>query len=212
MTASSSASRSARGSERARAAPRRRAAGAALAALLGAAAPAPAQEAGDEAEAAPRPVLIVNSAAVVERSEPARALQRMERRIRERVQAELDRVKAELEAEEQRLAELKETMPPDAFSERARAFDRRVREERGAAQERSALLLRFLKDARQALASALPRVLEGLRRETGAQAILDASAVLAADPALNVTEQAVERYNAEMGGVRFDPPEALSPE
>ncbi|MGM0584555.1 MAG: OmpH family outer membrane protein [Pseudomonadota bacterium] len=215
MRRSISASRSARGSEPGREAARAlRAAGAALALALGAAAGAAGQEAGDaapRAEAAPA-VLVVNREAVVERSAPAQALRQMERRIRERVQSELDRVKAELETEEQRLTELKETLPAEEFAERARAFDQRVREERRAAQERRALVLRFFKDARNALASAVPRVLDGLRRETGALAILDEGAVLSADPALDVTEQAVARFNAEMGEVRFDPPEELLPE
>lgn len=215
MRRSISASRSARASEPVREAVRAlRATGAALVLALAAAAGAAGQESGDEAPRAEAPpaVLIVDREAVVERSAPAKALQEMERRIRERVQSELDRVKAELEAEEQRLTELKETLPDDEFDDRARAFDQRVREERRAAQERSAQALRFFKDARQALASAVPRVLESLRRETGAEAILNAEAVLSADPALDVTEQAVERYNAAMGEVRFDPPEELLPE
>ena len=54
-------------------------------------------------------------------------------------------------------------------------------------------------------------MLEALRRETGALVLLDASAVAAADPSLDVTSLAIERYDAEMGEVRFDPPEELMP-
>lgn len=157
-------------------------------------------------------MLIVNGAAVVENSAAARALRETERRIREGVQAENERVKAELEAEERALVRLRETLAAEAFEARTRDFDRRVRAERRRAQERGALLLRFVQDAQGALISALPRVLEGLRREMGAAVILDAGAVLAAHPSLDVTAVAVAAYDREMGDVRFDPPAALLPE
>lgn len=152
------------------------------------------------------PVLIVNRTAVVENSAPALALRDTERTVRETVQRELDTVKAELEAEEQTLTTLKETMDPAEFAERARQFDRRVKEERRDAQERGAALIRFVQEARAALVSALPRVLEALRREAGALVILDSAAIAVADPGLDVTDEAIERYNIEMGDVRFDPP------
>ena len=157
-------------------------------------------------------MLFVNGAAVVEASEAARALRETERRIRETVQAANERVKAELEAEERELVELRDTLAAEDFEARTRDFDRRVRAERRKAQERGALLLRFVQDARAALLSALPRVMEGLRRELGAAAILDAGVVLAAHPSLDVTEAAVAAYDRAMGEVRFDPPAALLPE
>ncbi|MEE3098949.1 MAG: OmpH family outer membrane protein [Pseudomonadota bacterium] len=154
-------------------------------------------------------VLVVNRAAVVDNSAAAQALRDTERDVREAVQKDLDTVKDELEAEEQALTELKKTLAPAAFDERARAFDRRVKEERRDAQERSAILIRFVQEARGALASALPRVLEELRREAGALVILDAAAVASADPSLDVTAEAIARYDREMGAVRFDPPPGL---
>lgn len=155
------------------------------------------------------PVVIVNRSAVLEASAPARALAQVERDLQAKVQAENDRVRAELEAEERELTGLRETLDAAAFEARTRDFDRRVRAERRRAQERGALLLRFMQDARAALASALPRVLEALRRDLGAAVVLDAGAVVAADPSLDVTAAAIARYDEEMGGVRFDPPAAL---
>ncbi|MDF2231650.1 OmpH family outer membrane protein [Albimonas sp. CAU 1670] len=162
--------------------------------------------------AVPRsPILIVNRQAVLENSAAARALQETERETLERVTAELERVKTELQVEEQELTRLKPTLPPEQFDARAREFDRKVKAERAAGQERRALFQKFTQEARQALASALPRVLEALRRETGALVLLDASALAAADPSLDVTALAIERYDAEMGDVRFDPPGELMP-
>ena len=179
--------------------------------------PAPAQ-AGPEAAAGSRrqplprsPLLIVNRQAVLENSAAAHALQRTERETLERVTVELERVKEALQAEEQELTRLKDTLPVAEFEARARAFDRRVKAERNAGQDRRALFQQFTSEARQALASALPRVLEQLRREAGALVILDSSAVAAADPGLDVTQAAIHTYDQEMGDVRFDPPPGLIP-
>ena len=163
----------------------------------------------DPPGALPFPLATVNGAAVIENSRAARALRETERDLRERVEAENTRVQAELEAEERDLLRLRETLPSADFEVRTAAFDRRVRAERRLAQERGALLLAFVQDARGALVSALPRVLEQVRREAGAAMLLDAGAVLAVDPALDLTAYAISRYDAELGGVRFDPPAAL---
>lgn len=151
-------------------------------------------------------VAMVNGAAVVENSRAARALRATERDLRERAQAENDHVQAELEAEERELARLREEIPVVEFEARAAAFDRRVRAERRRAQERGALLVTFVQEARGALLSALPRVLEELRRDAGATMIIDAGAVLAIEPSLDLTATAIARYDAAVGEVRFDPP------
>lgn len=172
----------------------------------------PAPPATSQLRGAPRsPVLIVNRQAVLENSAAAQALQATERETLERVTAELERVKQQLQAEEQELTRIKGVVPAAEFDARARDFDRRVRAERAAGQDRRAVFQKFTTEARQALASALPRVLEALRRETGALVILDSAAVAAADPALDVTQLAIQRYDAETGDVRFDPPEELMP-
>lgn len=172
-------------------------------------APAPSPTPRSEASGPSIPVMIVNRSAVLEASAPARALAQVERELQASAQQKNDRVRAELVAEERELTTLRETLDAEAFEARTRDFDRRVRAERRRAQERGALMLRFMQDARAALASALPRVLEALRRDLGAAVVLDAGAVVAADPSLDVTAAAIARYDDEMGGVRFDPPAAL---
>ncbi len=160
--------------------------------------------------APPAAILIVNKERVVEASAPAESLRATERRIRARLEAELVRVKSELEAEELELTRLRDTLPREEFQARAVAFDRRVRHEREAAQRRGTLLLNFVSEAQNALRSALPRVLEQLRRDRGATLLLDAGAALAADPDADVTDEAIRRYDAAMEGVSFDPPRELA--
>jgi Skp family chaperone for outer membrane proteins len=162
-------------------------------------------------QAEPRPaIIVVNKERVIEASAPFAGLRRTEQEVRARVEAQLEKVKAELEAEELELTRLRATLPNEEFQRRTRDFDRRVREERRDAQERGAMLLRFLNEAQAALRSALPRVLEDLRRDLGAALVVDAGAVLAASDSADVTDEAIARFDAAMKGVTFDPPEELT--
>ncbi|MGG7567929.1 OmpH family outer membrane protein [Rhodovulum sp. DZ06] len=183
-----------------------RAAGAALALGAGLAAaalpsPAPAQ--------ARAQILVVDVSRVLAASDAARALAEAETRARAAVQSRLDRVKEELEAEERALAQARETMDPAEFAKRGAAFDRRVRQERRAAQERGALLLKFVEDGRDALRERLPMALEELRRRRGASVVLDAAAVAAWDADLDATAAAAEIFDEMMGEIAFTPPQKL---
>lgn len=146
---------------------------------------------------------------MIEASAPFAALRRTEQEIRAKVEARLEEVKAQLEAEELELTSLRATLSAEEFQRRTRDFDRRVRQERRDAQERGAMLLRFFNEAQAALRSALPRVLEDLRRDRGATLIVDAGAVLAISSSADVTDEAIALFDAAMGGVTFDPPEEL---
>ncbi|MDT8344202.1 MAG: OmpH family outer membrane protein [Thermohalobaculum sp.] len=113
----------------------------------------------------------------------------------EALQREIDAVKAALTAEEEELTRLRATLPRDAFDARVAAFDQRVREERRMAQSRAAALQRAYRDARRQLVDALGGVLEELRLELGALAILDAEGVLAVDPSIDVTARAIALFD-----------------
>lgn len=176
---------------------------------------APAASSGPQEGAAAQPdkalpaILVVNKERVIEASAPFAALRRTEQEIRAKVEARLEEVKAQLEAEELELTSLRATLSAEEFQRRTRDFDRRVRQERRDAQERGAMLLRFFNEAQAALRSALPRVLEDLRRDRGATLIVDAGAVLAISSSADVTDEAIALFDAAMGGVTFDPPEEL---
>ena len=174
------------------------------AAMGGALAPAVAQQdAGREA------ILVVDVKKVLTVSAAARALAETERKVVAAVQARLERVKAELEAEERALAEAKGSMPQSEFIRRGKAFDLRARRERRAAQERAALLIKFFEDGRAALRARLPETLERLREERGAVAILDAGSLAAWDPDVDVTAAAAALFDEILGDVTFTPPSKL---
>ena len=180
----------------------------ALGLALGLAAPhlAPAAAQAQEGQA----ILVVDVARVLANSGAAQALTRAEAELRARVEAQLDAVKAELEAEERALAERRPDMIPADFARLGADFDRRVRQERRAAQERGALLLKFMEDGRAALRRRLPLALEELRQRRGAAVVIDAAAVAAWDPDIDATAAAAAIFDEMVGELDFTPPAKLT--
>lgn len=162
-----------------------------------------------QADRAAPPLLVVDRAKLLENTAAVIELSRTEAHLRAAVEARLERVKTELEAEERALTDARAAMDPDEFARRGAAFDQRVRRERRGAQERGAQLLKFIDDARGALSARLPAVLEELREARGAVAILDAAAAAAYDADVDVTAEAVALFDRTLGDLRFDPPDML---
>lgn len=141
------------------------------------------------------PILIVDRERALRDSAPAEDLAIQERNARGALQAELDRLRRDLEGEEAEIAAMREIAPKDAFEARVRAFDVRVREARRESQaEGEALQARFIA-ARRDLAAALEPILQQMLEETGATLIVDARTVLAARPGADVTEEVMNRFN-----------------
>lgn len=161
------------------------------------------------APAAAQAVLVIDRERMVTESAAAKALRQIEIDLRARVQSELDKVKDALEAEEKELTRLRDELPKEEFEARSRDFDRRVRIERRAAQERGAILQKFISDAQEELLRAAAPVLAQLRRDRGAAVLLDASVVVAGDPSIDVTDEAIARFDAALSDVTFTPPSGL---
>lgn len=174
--------------------------------LIAALSPAPAAAQAGGAQG----ILVVDVAKVLANSNAAQSLTRAEADLRARVEVQLERVKAELEAEERALAERRPDMDPADFARLGADFDRRVRRERRAAQERGALLLKFMEDGRAALRRRLPLALEELRVRRGATVVIDAAAVAAWDPDVDATAAAAAIFDEMVGALDFTPPAKLT--
>lgn len=167
-----------------------------------------AQTAGPAA-ASERRVLVVSRGRVLEESRAARALAQAERELAERVQARIDARKQVLAAEEQELARLRSTMLRADFEERADAFRAKVQAERRLAQQRSAALQTMFRGARRQLVEALGPILTAQRAARGADVILNADAVLASDPAADITVDVLVAYDAAVPPPKLELPEIL---
>ena len=77
-------------------------------------------------------------------------------------------------------------------------FDRRVRSLRLQTQEKAKAVQTAFQDARANLVRALPPILEQLRAEANAVAILDADRALAIAPDHDLTDRAIELLNQRL--------------
>lgn len=140
-------------------------------------------------------VAMVSRERLLQRVAVARQLLAEEQRMTAVLQAQIDRTKEALADEEAELAKLRGELPVSDFATRIEDFDGRMRRARQITQERSGELQRGFQEARASVVAQIPGVIEALRREVGAQVILNADAVLAADPAMDLTDRAVTLFD-----------------
>ena len=145
-----------------------------------------------------QPILIVSRKRLLNETANARALLAAEKRLTAELQARIDETKRELAAEEQELARLRATLPREEFEARTAAFDRRVRRERREAQRQAAALQTAFRAERVDLLEALGRTLEAVRAERGASLILNEEQAMAVDPALDITDTVIRRFDASV--------------
>lgn len=125
----------------------------------------------------------------------ARALARAEQRMTNELQSRIDATRRELTEREQELTRLRGTLPREEFEALTAAFDRRVRRERREAQGLSSALQGAFRNERVKLLEMLDEVLERVRAERGASLILNQDDAIASDPALDITEEVVARFD-----------------
>ena len=113
--------------------------------------------------------------------------------------AENRRIEVALVAEEGQLVTDRATMEPAKFRELAEEFDERVTGIRRAQSEKRDALQRAADAERTRFFELAFPVLFALVEETGALAILNQNAVILSSRAIDVTDQAIARINAEIG-------------
>jgi Skp family chaperone for outer membrane proteins len=164
----------------------------------------------------PSPVLTVDQEALFEGSAFGRRVQRELEEASAALAAENRRIEGELAAEERRLTEERAGMAPEVFRARAAEFDARVVEIRRTQDQKARDISRRPDEARQQFFAAALPVLSALVRERGAVAILDARAVILSADAIDITDEAIRRIDAELGdgsGAAPTPaPEAPAPD
>lgn len=125
----------------------------------------------------------------------ARRLQEAEQHMTELLQGQIDQTKKALADEEAELSRLRNELSYAEFQIRIEDFDSRMRMARQLTEERASALQRGFQEARAAVVAAIPGVMEQLRIEAGATAIINADQAMAADPSLDLTERAVELFD-----------------
>jgi len=151
--------------------------------------------AGSAAGQATASVYVISRQRLLNESAPTRVLREAEARMTAELQRRIDGAKARLALEEAELTRKRDELTPAEMQERATDFDRRVRLTRRLAKERAAAVQGAFQEARAALVRVLPPMIEALRIEVGAVAILDADQALAIDPSHDLTDRAIALLN-----------------
>jgi Skp family chaperone for outer membrane proteins len=117
------------------------------------------------------------------------------------------RIEQDLTQEERALTEQRDTLSTEEFRARADAFDARVVALRRQQDAKAVALQRREEAERQAFLRAALPLLADLLADLGAVAILDDRAVLFAAGAIDITDRAIRRIDAEIGaGAALSPP------
>lgn len=152
------------------------------------------------------PVLVIDFERAFAESAFGRRLNEEVEREGNAIVAENRRIEAELSAEEQRLTDQRADMPPDQFRALADAFDQKVQRLRAEQDAKAEALGSRGEESRIEFLQAARPVLERLMRETGAAVILERRSVLVAVDAVDITDRAIERIDAQV-----DPDPARGP-
>lgn len=173
----------------------------ALGLLLAGAAASPAQQA--------TPVLVVSQDRILREAAAPAAIAEREKAETQALQAGIEAARVALQAEEEELARLRDTLPQEEFEARAADFDARLRAARRSAQEQAAALQARFRTARERLVRFLPAILARIAEARGAQLVIDSSSILIASPAIDVTDEVIAALDAEIDPETF---EGLIPE
>ncbi len=191
----------------------RRALRAILAATLGGlAAPVPAQD-GLAMGQVQSPVLTIDLDRLLAETAYGRRLSADILERGEALEAENERIAAELTAQERTLTERRPTMAPDAFRAEADAFDAEVRRIRAEQDAKQRELEAAVADGRDAFLQAARPPLGKLMRESGAAVIIERRDVFLSASLVDVTDEAIAAIDAAIGEGAAAPeagPEAAS--
>ncbi|HUS55323.1 MAG TPA: OmpH family outer membrane protein [Thermohalobaculum sp.] len=157
-------------------------------------------------------ILMISRKRLLNDTEHARTLLRAEIELTAELQRRIDAIKVELTDEEQELARLRPTLDRTEFADRVAKFDRRLKSQRHDAQKYAANLQSVFRAERLKLSEALKPLLAQVLEAHGAAAILDTDQLLASDPALDVTDEAIARFNATVPLPAIPNLEAIGPD
>ena len=150
-------------------------------------------------------IIIVDNERVLRESDVARRLAVIESAARAELQAKLNELTIDVEREEAELTTLREQLDKTEFDERVRAFNEKVQTARRTFQQENEALQRQFVRARQRVAEALPQVLSTMLADTGAEIVVDSRFVLAAKPDIDMSAEAIERFNVATAGLFTGP-------
>ena len=138
---------------------------------------------------------------VLSQSEAAKNIRQTVDARREEFRAQFATIEKQLREEQQALAQQRPIITADAFEQRARDLQNRVRQAQLEAQAGNQQLKRALDKAMDVVQKELFRVVAELAEEAGAGVVLFRSSIVIAEKNLEISQEALKRLNAKISKV-----------
>jgi Skp family chaperone for outer membrane proteins len=145
------------------------------------------------------PVLVIDSDVLYRESAFGKRILSEIEQERSALASENRQIEADLTAEERNLTDLRAELDPTAFRDLADAFDDKVRAIRREQDGKARALGNRLEENRGAFLTAAAPVLEAMMREAGAAVVLEQRSVFLSLNAIDITDDAIARIDAELG-------------
>lgn len=171
-------------------------------------------ETSDQTVVIPSPIMVVDFERIFVETLYGRRIADEVNAERERVQAENDRIAAELLAEESALTEARSTMDAEAFRLAASAFDERAQNVRASREAEQTRLVALRDDERAQFIERIQPLISAMMLQRGAVVTMDRRAVIQAIGGANATDAAIAMINERLGDGELNPNErpTLRPE
>jgi len=149
--------------------------------------------------AAMQAIAVVDFRLIQEQSLAGQSLKKAVETQREQVQRSLISQEERLRSMEQDLARQRQTLAPEAFEDRRRAFEQQVAETRRATQAHMLRLDTAFNDALTSLNQSIMRLVAEVAQERSAVVVLPRNVILyQASPAMDITDTVLQRLNRTM--------------
>jgi len=150
------------------------------------------------------PVLIVDMQRIKSETSAGRDMRSKTIEIRRRIQAGIAERSERLRAEEQRLAEERESLDPEDFRRQVISFEQQVFANREFSEQESRRLQGLLSTASTMLREQATAVLAEIMRERRAEVMLDSTQIVLSVDRLDITEEAIRMLDRVFPGIPID--------
>nr|WP_316627988.1 OmpH family outer membrane protein [uncultured Brevundimonas sp.] len=180
----------------------------AAASLLASAASAATAQQASAAPANPGPVIpgvcVYYNARLLAQSSAGQAVEARMQQLAQEVQGELQPYATAIQTEAQQLQTSGASLPADQMQQRRQALQQRAQEAQQLEATRENELRYTLAMQRQAITEAVSPILTALYQEKGCGLLLDRESVFMMNPAMDVTDLAIQRLNTALPTLSFN--------
>lgn len=162
---------------------------------------------GETAKLPPTIVMVVDVQEAIQQSVAGKSIRSQRETYVQTLQATAEGNRKQLKDAEAELMRQKGAMAPEAWQQKARAFEQQVFEFNQRYQKNSQAVEKSFHQAMQDLSATLARVTEEVASEVGATLVMPKSQIFLHDPRMEKTAAVIERLNKKYPAIPFPVPQ-----